>query len=86
MGAFIALIGVLILLGGFAVGLYGLAFWLKKGVWTGNTLALLFGPYTPQDWSGVAQIMVWLWAQPLWGVLVVTGLVLAIAGTAASAD
>lgn len=73
-------LGGLVAIGGALVGAYELAFWLKNGTWRHLTLIDVWGPYQAQDWSGVTQIMVWLHAQPLWGVLLVAGIVLALLG------
>lgn len=75
-------VGGLLWLGGMLLGLYELVFWLKNGYWASHTLAWVFGPYFPKDWSGATQIFVWLWDQPLWTVLAVPGTVLVFLGIA----
>lgn len=75
-------VGGLIWLGGMLIGLYELVIWLKRGVWPGNTLADVFGAYAVKDWSGVTQIMVWLWSQPLWAVVACVGMIVALWGIA----
>lgn len=67
-------------LAGLFFGVWGLAYWLKVGQWSGRTLAYIFGPYQAADWSGVTQIMLWLWAQPLWAVFVVAGIAMCVVG------
>ena len=80
MGGLFIGVGILIWLGGMVVGLFEVAYWLKKGYWTSNTLALVFGSFTPQDWSGFTQILFWLWQQPLWAVAACAGLALLVIG------
>lgn len=75
-------IGGLIWVGGMFIGLYELVMWLKTGIWPSNTLADVFGAYTVKDWSGITQIMVWLWSQPLWSVVGCVGMIIAIWGIA----
>jgi hypothetical protein len=81
-GELLAPVGGLVWLGGMGLGVYELGYWLKKGFWRHLTPESVFGPAAVNDWSGVTQIIVWIWQQPLWGVVACTGIAATLLGIA----
>jgi len=76
MGIFLVSIGSLSTIGGMAVGLWDFAHWLKIGSRPLTSLHTLRGNLVINDWSGMTQISVWVWEQPLWSLLLVGGVIL----------
>jgi hypothetical protein len=68
--------GALTALGGIGLGLYQCLQWLRDGRWTTYTVKGALGPPPQSTWGGVAQIIDWIWAQPLLGALIATGFIL----------
>ena len=75
-------LGGLVWLAGLIIGLFDLVFWLKHGYWATRTVETVLGPLSVRDWSGVSQILVWVWSQPLWAAVGVLGIAIVLFGIA----
>jgi hypothetical protein len=86
-GAILYASGALTSTAGLGVALFQCALWLRDGHWTYFTVGHALGERPPSAWGGVAQIIEWIWLQPLSATLIATGflaigagIVLSIAG------
>jgi hypothetical protein len=65
--------GALTSLGGLGFVLYQCALWLRDGNWTHRTIRYALGEPPRSSWGGVAQIIDWVWMQPLGATMIFGG-------------
>jgi hypothetical protein len=71
VGAAMYICGAAMFLGGLGFALYQCWLWLRDGYWTSFTIRYALGEPPRSTWAGLAQIIEWIWRQPLAAGLIV---------------